>query len=158
MLKPYIYCYVILMLEQTSNGQMMKNSTLLKEYVFKDAPKFWFLYIKAFLLKNLKIISKEHNNYTVIILRDTTRMSALLQKLSNRITVPTVDQSPVVVKVPLWNLIEYNENIVGYFSQTWIFKLHKKLQANISFEYINIYINYLYFCKIGFVEVRMFQN
>ena len=156
MFKPYIYCYLILMLEQTFNGQVMKNSTILREYVFKGVPKFWFSYINAFLLENTKIISLQHGCYAITILKDITKMSALLQKLSTRITVPTTDQSPLI-KFPIWNLIEYDEHIVDYFNQTWIFKLYRKLHANITFEYINIYINYLYFCKIGFVEVRSFR-
>ena len=144
------------MLEQTLNGQVMKNSTILKEYVFQGAPKFWFSYINTFLLRKTKIISIEHSCYTITILKDITKISVLLQNISSRITVPTTEQS-FVIKGPIAKIIKFDEHIEDYFSQTWIFRLHRKLHANITSEYIDIYINYLYFCKSGFVEVKSFR-
>ena len=48
--KCYIYCHLILLLlNQTSNGNILQNSKVIKKCVLKSAPKFWFAYIKAFL-------------------------------------------------------------------------------------------------------------
>ena len=162
MLKPYIYCFVIL--EQMLNAQIIKNPRILKESIYKGAPKLWFAYIKAFMLKNVEIITTNHTYYATTILRDTTRRSAFLQKISYRIIqapyriIPhTTDISSTVVKVPIWNRLEYDENIQLELGRKWIFKLDRKLKANVTFEYIHIYINYLYLCKIGTVRVESFE-
>ena len=157
-LKAYIYFHIILVIEQTLYGQIMNNSKILKKYVFEGAPKLWFEYIKAFLLKSMKKIPTGHAYYTIAILRDTKNSSAFLHKISNRISYQSAYQSQVSIKFPIWNQMGYHENIPPLDPQKWILKLHKKLQANFTFDYINIFFNHLRFCKIGFVEIKSFKN
>ena len=75
-----------------------------------------------------------------------------------------------LVKVPIWNhdhilsafkeklfMLYSNNNYNNLFKQNyWIFNLDNKLRTNITFDYIAFYLNYLYFCEIGFIEVKSF--
>ena len=60
------------------NGQIIKNSKILKEFIFEGAPKVWFAYIKALMFENVEIILTKHTYYTTNILRDMTRRSGFL--------------------------------------------------------------------------------
>ena len=60
--------------------------------------------------------------------------------------------------MPIWNRREYGKNILLELERNWIFKLHRNLRINITFEHIQIYINHLYFCKIGTVKVESFTT
>ena len=85
------------------------------------------------------------------------QMSHTLQKISDRISWSAADKS-LLVKVPIWNKVEYGEHVLYWLKQNWIFNLDKNLRTNKTFDYMAIYINYLYFCNIGFVEVKSFGN
>ena len=84
MTKIFLY-NIILTIEQTLNCQIIMNSQILKECIFKDAPKYWFVYIKAFLHTNMRTISNEFNGFDINILKYKIRRTLSVLQLSNKV-------------------------------------------------------------------------
>ena len=58
----------------------------------------------------------------------------------------------------LWHQKQNNKNIRFLLEQKWIITLHEKLRVNITFDYIDIYVNYLLICDIGAVKITSDQK
>ena len=71
-------------IEQTLNSQIIMNPQILKECIFKDAPKYWFVYIKAFLHTNMTAISNDFNGFDINILKYKIRRTVSMLQLSNK--------------------------------------------------------------------------
>ena len=162
MIKIVVYCYIILTIEQKSNSQIIMNSEILKECIFKDAPKNWFVYIKAFLHMNMRTILNEFDGFDINILKYNIRRTSSILQLSNKvffsISKPEHYNISQTVKPILWYQKQNNKNIRILLKQKWIITLDEKLRVNITFDYIDIYVNSLLTCDIGVVHVTSVQK
>ena len=157
-----MYFHIISILQQTLNPQIIINPQMRKECVFKEAPKYWFLYIKAFLHANMRTISTQFNAFDFEIIRYNIRRTVSILKLSTKIffsiSKPEDYNMSQTVKAILWYQQLNVKNIRFLLEQKWIIKLDEKLRANITFDCINIYVNLLFFCAIGDVKVSSVLN
>ena len=115
MIKNVVYCYIILTIEQTLNSQIKMNPQILKECIFKDAPKYWFVYIKAFLHTHTRTISNEFNGFDINILKYKIRRTVSMLQLSNKVffsvSKPEHYNISQTLRPILWHQKQNNKNI-----------------------------------------------
>ena len=162
MTKFLVYCYIILIIEQTLNSQVIMNTQILNECIFKDAPKYWFAYIKAILYTNMRTISNEFNGFDINIIKYNIRRTVSMLQLSNKVyfsvSKPEHYNISQTLKPILWHQKQNNKNIRFLLEKKWIITLDEKLRVNITFDYIEIYVNSFLLCNIGVVNVTSVQK
>ena len=152
---------IIHTLLKVSSQDNVLNSTMLKQYVFVNAPKEWFKYV----IKYLQVkISKRHLNLKEIII--------FLRSKTSTIDVKTIKfesygnkEREKTTKHPVGLVTSYRErSISGKFylynnieedieEDKIIFMLDKKLRLNLTLHHIPFEFRHLRTCSVGEVRV-----
>ena len=130
------------------------NSTMLKQYVFVNAPKEWFKYIIKFL--EIKI-SKRHINIREIYMFMNNKTLRIEDK-AKRFKSSSIEKT---IMLPLGWVRDYRESpsITKIHpprrktKNKRIFTLHEKLRLNLTFLHIHFGFRHLHTCTVGEVRV-----
>ena len=137
---------------------MIIKPEILRRFVFKDSPKYWFHHIRRFLYKDIGKLSKATQYYNFNFIRYNIQSTIIFGKRVQMTYIyPGIPYSSTEsswkLRVPSGNL-QFVED--EQFQSAYQFNLDNLLKLNITFDYIKIFSKIYYpdECYLGHLSLK----